>query len=353
MHSTIRRTVLFFIMLFVLLNVLCSIFREHDPLQTGGYEDYKRLPQGIVDAVYIGNSGVSRYWLCSEAYDKYGMVVFPLSTDGMPSWLVQSMVSEAYKYQTPELAIIDVRSFTQVLDENTCEAEIHYVLDMLPRLSVNRLTSIIRTIKVQSGSRAENIPPFGLSYFFPILSFHDKWMDHDIFNTEEEEDTRSFLGYYARKHYSVRGTTAEQERDLTNSVKDIQTEERVPLDPTAEKSLKELLCYLKKQDMNVLFLASPSYVDEELIGKYKTISDLLSEYEYEFLVINAADIGEYELNYKKDFLDRMHTSYSGAKKYTYYLADYLNTKYDFPDHRSDPDTSMLDRVSQQIEDFLT
>lgn len=330
------RTILFFIVLVIILNMLSFLFRESDPSQTGGYEDYKSLPEGSVDAVYIGNSGVSRYWICSEAYDKYGMVVFPLSTDGMPSWLVESMLCEAYKYQTPELAIIDVRAFTQVAAEDNCEAENHYILDRLPWFSANRIESVIRTIKVQAESKSKNMPKFGLAYFLPVLSYHDIWLDHDLFSTKEDEDVCSFLGYYARKYYSVRGISEEQASELEKSVNTSRQEKRVPIDPTAEKSLRRLIRYIEEKNINVLFLASPTQVDETLAGKYNTISDILSDSGYQLFAVNAADIGEYEFCYKNDFLDQMHVNYFGAKKYTDFLADYLKTEYHFTDHRNDP-----------------
>ena len=348
-----KRAIAFLIVLVLFLNLLCSVFRVCDQVQTGGYTDYKKLPKGSVDAVYIGNSGVSRYWICSQAYDKYGMVVFPLATDGMPSWLIQSMLCEAYKYQTPELVLIDVRAFAQAAVEDYTEASNHYVLDRLPWFSVNRLCSIIRTIKAQIESKSENMPKFGLAYFFPILSYHDKWLDHDVFNTEENEEEQSFLGFYCNTFRSVRKRLTQEEADaLEKSVNTVQTDKRVPLNQVSEKSLRKLLRYIDRKKINAVFIGSPTIVDEELIGKYNTISDMLSDYGYQFLVINAANIGDYAFDFKNDFYNQMHTNYLGAKKYTNYLADYLNSEYDFPDHRNDPDTSMFDGVSRKISEFL-
>ena len=110
----IMRFIAFSLCVCIMLTALCEVFELSDNLSyTKALNKYRDLPEDTVDAVWVGTSGVHRYWIPSQAYEDYGITVYPFSVNAMPTWLFTNAIDEVYAYQNPELIIIDVRAYAQ------------------------------------------------------------------------------------------------------------------------------------------------------------------------------------------------------------------------------------------------
>lgn len=62
----------------------------------------------------------------------------------------------------------------------------------------------------------------------------------------------------------------------------VKTNKRAELLENDEKTLVELLDYLKENDLNAMFVVCPYAITAEDYAKYNTMRDIVSEYGYDF-----------------------------------------------------------------------
>lgn len=340
------KTVLFLVALGIVALLLCDLFEYKNSNMTARYYTYKELPKGSVDAVYLGSSGVDRFWIPSEAYDKYGMTVYPLSTEGAQSWSVLPMLKEAFRYQTPKLVIIDIRPFIKMNSTttyNSADVCSRRVIDMLNFFSPNRYLMISNTVKALNTIYPEKESDY-MSYLFSFVRYHDMWSDPDFTFDNMGENEYEYLGFYMAKSYSVHKAEVSEPG---------YSSEMRAVDDVHMYFLRELLEYVRKEKINVLFVSSPKSIKVQQAATCNTIFDILEEYGIAYIDFNSREnVEKYPFDRKEDFYNSDHVNYYGAKKYTEYLGEYLYERYNLKDHRGDEDCIAWEGVSQIIEDRI-
>lgn len=328
----IFRCIAFALVFCMMLVVLCDLFESDNNTNFDmRFTTYRNLEKDTVDAVFIGTSGVDRYWIAPKAYEEYGMTVYSLSSDAMPTWLFTNMIDEAYTYQNPELILIDARAYGQ---DNSLvkpmDARARRVLDAMNFWSINRIKTAFKTMETIHSAHEEQ-SRFDLSYLFSVAKYHDKWAedDYEIKNNLGNKE-HEYGGFYMSGSLST-----FSEPQVTDSY-DFDLYE--PLDPVAEESLYELLDYVKEKNLNVLFVDTPQLRDETETGRANTLYKILDEEGIDYVNFFATDSDEMyviDFDYEKDFYNSGHTNYYGAEKFTDYFAQYIDENYDLPDRRGD------------------
>lgn len=333
-RKQIIRTIVFFILVFFVLVFLCSLFKYKISNISRRYQTFKELEDNTVDAVFVGSSGVDRYWIAAKAYDEYGMTVYPLSSEGLPSWLVKNMIVEAVDRQNPKLILIDTRPFTTSEVASTvtlADTRARRVVDMLDFFSLNRLDAIKRSV-AEMDKIDEESTKFDLatSYYLSFIRYHNKWSDDTFSFNELKQEKAAYLGFYIWKGSSIKQYKKASDPELT--------EKREPLDEIAEKYLYELIDYIKEEKLDVLFVDTPYSVKEEGMARRNTLFDIFEENDIPYITYNTADAYEaLDLNFKEDFYNSNHVNYYGAEKFTGAFMQYLHDNYDLTDHRDDAD----------------
>lgn len=326
----IVRTIVFFILLFGMLIVLCDLFEYKISNISRRYEKFKDLEDDTVDAVFVGSSGVDRYWIAAQAYEDYGMTVYPISSEGANSWLIKNLIVEAVSRQNPKLILIDSRPFTTTdPSENISLAETRArrITDMLPFLSLNRLDAVNRTMKYMHEIDPES-SRWTPSYYFSFIRFHNKWSDETFTFDELNENNAKYLGYYLYEGSSIKKRSKSGTYEFTN--------ERLPLADVNLKALNELLEYIEENNINVLFVDTPYPVKEEGCARRNTFYDILDEHGIGYINYNTPEMLDvHMLDGAADFYNSNHVNYYGATKFTTWFSEYLNENYDFVDHRND------------------
>ncbi len=319
-----------FVLIFALvLLFLCDLFETE---KTKPYSrrlcTYRECAEDTIDAVYIGTSGVDRYWIGAKAYEDYGMTVFPVSTDAMPVFLFTKALDEAFTYQNPQMVIIDARGFGQVNTEENMDTRSRRFLDSLKFLSKNWFSSVRKTLDAYEYLYPDAIDDHGLSFYLPFVKYHPKWKEDD-FGIKENIGMWAdpYSGFYMSKGQSIKQT--EQtfvEYDPTY---------KEALDPLAEKSLYEVIDYVKQKDVEVLFVDTPQFMSVSERGKAMTVYSILEEAGINY-VSYSNELDMFGLDPKTDFYNSGHVNYYGAEKFTKVFAKYLDENYDLPDRRNDP-----------------
>lgn len=323
------RVVAFALIACFMFLVLCDLFETEKtkPFDQRMYT-YRQYPEDTIDAVYIGTSGVDRYWIAAKAYEDYGMTVYPLATDAMPVWLFINAIEEAQTYQNPELFIIDARAFGQDNTAANMEVRARRFLDSLQYLSKNWFKSVRKTLDTIN-SVDETQSRWDASYYLPFIKYHSKWADEDFsihnnIGSWYSEDAGFFL-------YPTLSLKAREQKPV-----EYDPDLREELDPLTEKSLYELLDYAKENDIKLLFVETPKFMTEEDMGKANTLYDILEEEGIDYVSYIDGSEKEMGLDPKTDFYNAGHTNYYGAEKFTKVFAKYLDDNYDLPDRRNDP-----------------
>lgn len=324
--NQIMRTVAFLLVVSVLLLTLCDLFEYENSHISERIETYQELPKNTVDAVMVGTSGIDRYWITPKAYEEHGITAYPMSTDGMPSWMIKIMLKEAEKRQNFKLAIIDMRAFLNTYKEGSAkfDAAARRVIDGLDFFSLTRYEAINTTLKLRMKTGDPEAKRYDPSYFLSFIKYHSKWESED-FSFDEIEDPESLsLGFLMHSTASVKRQGAD--------IRTIRSTKRMSLDPICEEVFYDLLDYLKGKDYQVLFLDTPHCHSEIEAKRMNTMCDILEEEGFAYLVCDVED-GMYDL--KNDFYNDGHVNYYGAEKFTKWFGEYLKNSYDFPDRRLD------------------
>ncbi len=325
------RAIAFFVCVAIMVVGLCDLFEESNTENSNKrFYKFRNLPQNTIDAVMVGTSGTDRYWIPSQAYEKYGMTVYPMSTNSMPVFLLINLIEEVYTYQNPELLIIDIRPFTQDnIDTNRMDAKARLLLDVMAPFSINRVKAALNTMDAIKKVEP-NKSSFDLSLFFSFIKFHSRWTENSFRIQRNMGDVEhNYLGFYIGNKM-----ISKYNLNPTGYNPDIFVE----LDPLCEEILYELFDYIKANNLNVLFFDSPQKRDENDMGRSNTVYKILEKEGYNFVHYydaNDSDGITIDFDYEGDFYNSGHTNFYGATKFTEAFSSYLHENYDLPDRRND------------------
>ncbi len=326
------RSVAFFMAVAVMVLALCDVFElENTTNYNKRYYTYRNFPKGTVNAVLLGTSGIDRYWIPSQAYEEYGITVYPLSTDAFPAWLYKYAVDEALKYQDVDLLILDVRPFTlEKCEINDMDIRARRFIDVLPPFSINRIKSCFETMKIRDDVN-KSASRLDLSYLFPIVKFHGKWSDDEFLVSENWSNTpHEYLGFHVIDNATV--------RPAPQPTPEYAADNLIPLDKTIEKCLYDFLDYLKENELKVLFVDTPQVRMDIEIGRSNMIYKILEEEGFDcvhYYDENSESTFSIDMDLKTDFYNEGHANFHGATKFTTVFAKYLVEHYDLPDRRND------------------
>lgn len=289
----------------------------------GFYEEEKNT----LDAVYIGSSGTYAYWLAPLAWERYGITVFPFTCNSQPFEVAEYMIKEARKTQPDALYIVPIRTIRGT-SNTISDVAMHYLTDDMP-LSWNKIQLVWKMGDYMDLDWADR-----LEYLFPIIRYHSRWNELD-----EIDFVNSLDGLKGGSHYSSFLRTST---DISSSFQ--TTERNGTLADMTHDTLESLLEYCDEEQLNVLFVWTPSAItDEYKLARINTIKETIQEHGYPVLdmLLSVDEIG---IDLTKDYYNVGHTNIHGAIKITDYLSRYLVENYGFEDKRGSPAYSSWDEA---------
>lgn len=313
--KNIVRTLAFVLALIAALWVLSVPFTVDTPQSKRTVQGVLSQPEDTLQAVYIGNSGVYRFWQPAAAWECEGIAVMNLATASMPGVATQYLMEETLKTQDVDMFVVDLRAYT---DSELNEANLHNIIDFLP-LDFTRFKLVTRLCAYQ-----KYWPYEAVEYYFPVLRFHARWNELTADDLRPAEDDGTKGSYYTKSF-----------------LKDVQTEqtsfavseERTKPQKRAIRAFEQLLDYCGENDIEVLFVAAPLLEHVNQKERLNWFADMARERGFGVVNFNERavydDVG-LELD---DFMDNTHTNIFGSIKFTRYLAEYLAENYGLADLR--------------------
>lgn len=352
----ILRCSAFLLVVVCMLMMLCVLFEQtHGTTGDSVFHTYRELEKDTIDAVFMGTSGVTCYWLGSKAYEEFGMTVYSLASDAMPSWLYTNVMEEALAYQSPQLLILDIRPFTSPATQfDELDYRSRNLLDALKPFSANYIRSAFKTMKAIHAITGDT-PQFDVSYLLSFVKYHSKWSDgsysftHQLDGSKHENRTGGF--------YLDHTVTVKKEPMTPHLYSDAVTSDLLPIH---EAALHEVMDYIREKNLNVLFVDTPRvYTDMDAMGRVNTVFQILEKEGFDYVsFLTTAKDGSFsiDLDYNSDFFNSHHVNYYGAEKFTRAFSEYLNQNYALPDRRTNPGAKaywdgIYDYIKMTVEDY--
>lgn len=275
---------------------------------------YREDPKTL-DVVVLGASEVYSGFNAPEFYKKTGVTSYPYAYEGNPATLWKYELKEILHKQTPKLLIVEMNGV--VYDEEMLykAASIRYLADNMTLLPEKR----------DLVSRFGTDDP--LSYYFPIMKYHDEWMQPERIKNALSMIRMDLRGYSLLKGTLTHIVHAPYKEEITGYAPDVEQD----LHPDAEKSLREFLDECQGSGIeHILFVRFPHRVTGEkgyrALGRFNRAARIVNEYGYDYV-----DLDEYceEAGVEKpgDFYDSDHMMMDGQLKFTDFLAEYLTSRY--------------------------
>lgn len=339
MRRDIIGTIGFFLMGLVIYLGIYGIFgvsneySEHAEMMIEGYYEEE---EDTLDAVFIGNSHIYRYWQSAFAWEEYGIASSALSVSALPGSTMKNVAYEALKTQNPKVLVLDATAFAS---KDKVDNKVYLLLDNM-KFSLNYLDTVenyCNSAEVEGLDR--------LQYYFPIIQFHSRWKE-----IGEADFVQSYPSYL---------NSCYQEEFLTSTIKDrehVASDEREEIGEHNEADLRDLLEWCTRQEVEVQFLAVP-VLREDKLGMINRVGDIVKEYGIDFINYNEVELYEiFDFQVAQDFQDTNHTNINGSYKFTKVYGEYLAERYGLADHRGETDYASWDERAKAydalIEDYF-
>ncbi|MCR5041602.1 MAG: hypothetical protein K6C36_05800 [Clostridia bacterium] len=319
------RLICFSLCVLTVVCFLCHVFHYDKARMRNPVLTYAKLEKNTIDTVLIGTSGIHCSYIPGRAYDKYGITTYNCTIDGMRAWGVLPMMKYVLRYQKPQLMIMDMRPFIDSGDSTYNEQRSRYFNEIFPVFSYFRFIGVNQSLKYLS-QLDENTGRFDMSYLFNVVRYHDMWQDTLSFSVLKNSYAYTF-GFRLNKGELSTKTIPES----------AYSDERLDLLWYSEECLDEVIEYAEKKGVQLLFINTPMTITEERAKRMNTIHDKLDSFGIPYIdFCTKSGEEQYHFDKSEDFRDKSHTNYTGAKKVTDIVAQYVLDNYDVPDRSNDP-----------------
>lgn len=269
---------------------------------TGFYAEEKNT----LDVVAIGSSAIYRYLNNPFLWEEQKITSYNFAFPGQNIYLIENLIDEIEKTQSPELYIIEVRKFLLSEEDDDIKHSLNTTVNNL-KYSVNRCKMINKTIKN---------PLDSLYYYFDIIQFHSNWEKLSLSSLEYMDN---------EKKSKLKGWV---NIDTVNKVKytDWSTSKKMKISDNGMDIFNQLLDKIEKEDLNVLFLATPWKSNKMVQMKSNYLCEIIENKGYRYIDLNK-EIQNMDIDYNTDFYNGKHMNSLGAEKVTKYIGKYLKKTY--------------------------
>ncbi|MCR5502333.1 MAG: D-alanyl-lipoteichoic acid biosynthesis protein DltD [Lachnospiraceae bacterium] len=280
---------------------------------------YYELPENSADVVFVGSSGVYRFWQPAFGFKEEGIASTAFATSTLPGFCVREVTEEVLKTQSPKVLVVSPTMFLKV--DDLLENRI-YFLSMNMRPSKTRFHML--------GSFCDYLgTPYAdrLRFYLPFLQFHSVW------NEFFEGSFRRTIEPLLNSCYQGRFLEGQATGISHSATPDWE----LPVDERLERALRDYLDYCRGLDTEVIFYEPPIWESEGRAANSAYIKKIIQEYGFE--VIDFGSEENYrllKLDEDSDIMDGTHTNVRGSYKFSKVFAKMLKDRYDLPDRREDP-----------------
>ncbi len=292
-------------------------------------EIYEERPNSL-DAVFIGSSNTTRFWMPLVAWREYGIASCNYAMNSQRIESYRYLIEEARKTQPDAVYVLSINRSVLELPYEV----VHYQT-VLMHHSLTRLRLIRAYAKYNVTVRMKLA-----ELLFPLILYHFRW---DELSSWDFSRTIFAKGATRLSRFLTRIT------DINDNVNDDTV--RGEPDMQEEEVFLDLLDYLDRNRVRVLFLGTPQYDYPEEQASLNTLLDLIEARGYP--VLRAKEkVNEIGFDFSQDYYNVGHTNIHGAAKYTHFVANYLLENYNITDKRDNPEYADFDAAYEEYAPYV-
>lgn len=308
--KNIGKIILFICLLLLILRSLSYVMRTNGDSKerfSGFYAEEKNS----IDVLMMGSSTVGTSFCSPYMWDRYGFTSYPLSTNSQRPKAIKYLIEEGLKYQNPSLIVIEMRTFTADDEEmGSDEGHVREVVDNM-KYSWHR----VETINAVADHFEDKMP-----FYLDFLKYHT---NYGVLTQVEGWKQFNYTLKSDLKGFEIKDRIEQYRKEPTP---DVYTEDRLAIPANSEAVLRDLLAFLKENNLEALFVASPRADLEGYEEMMNYASDIVEEAGYNFLNLNYR-YAEMGFDYSTDIDDGAHTNVWGAVKCSEVLGQYIEDNY--------------------------
>ncbi len=307
--------------------------------------------ENVDQALFLGTSHSEFGASPMEIYEDAGIVSYNLSTSVQPIEVSYYLLRSAFESQSPDVVFLDVSNL--YFDDSFEEKGWHYVIDGMPfgktKIAMARKYATLFNEKESFDLSCEK--DF-INALFPIFQYHTRWSELSEVDFDDiwSDFFYATAGYCLHSH-RVPSITVEEMNEIAASLEEADAPYEISYVGEKNESgdAEESLYSVEITDRKLTYLSLIKELCESkgatlVLVKYPVIWDPVSyasawTEERSAMTERLAD--EMGLEYldflydidtgfdsRMDFCDGgMHCNYSGAKKISLYLSDYLQNRF--------------------------
>jgi hypothetical protein len=266
------------------------------------------------DVLFIGACDVYENYSPVTLYREFGIASYIRGGPQQLIWQSKAMLEDALRYETPQYVVFDVCSVKYGAPQS----------EPYNRLNLDELAfSSVKLRAVQdSALKGESV----LSYFVPLLRYHERWRDIT---------TDDFLYFFNTKQVGFNGYFMRSEVKAVDIIPKAPALTDYTLSETAMTTLGDITSICKENGISLILVKSPTiwpaWYDQwdEQIADYAGAQGLL----YYNLTDMAYETG---VDFTTDTADGgLHMNVYGAEKLARWLGGVIRQNGDSDDHRGD------------------
>lgn len=309
----------------IFTSIIWFVFVHCTYLLRGNKRDYiaglKTMDENSIDVIFVGASNVFTYWRPVKGWTDCGITSFDYTSSGMDAETYPFLIRECLKTQHPKVFVVDVRKLLTGLHDDEITVNLRNGIDSMP-MNLNRFKAINYFCDLNGIPKTDAI-----SLYFDIIQYHDNYStlksDYSWDLWDNIAKNQNYLTAGVGDAFIQYFTRPENETDAISKL------------PAASYAiLEELMKVCNENDVELLLVASPFYIQKEQQEEMNAVSAFANEFHVPFIDMNKR-YDEIGVNFESDFMDRSHANISGSSKYMAYLENYLIAHYSIPDHRDD------------------
>ena len=301
------------------------------------FREFYELEPNTVDVLFFGSSVGVTAFSPMELYNNYGITSYNLSSEEQSLPVSYFWLQEALRTQHPKVVMVEpffLFSYHGYYYDplNTSETSVRQSMDPM-KWSPVKINAIREICELDETYNA-------LSYFFPIIRYHDRWK---YINLEElsQKNERGLMGYSPGFKTHVKGVTYEPFERLYDTKLEAQ--------PVMMQYLTRMAELCREEKINFVVVKTPATA--HILEKNNTIHEFTDQYGGDFIDFNESEVYYDGLDYwyEDDNSDAEHTNHWGAVKVMDYLGNYLVEECGLEPHEDEQWASLDEPYQQRIE----
>ena len=313
--KTVKRviSVIVFLAVFFTLFSLCD--RILSRKETDGWwnvtakiDGFYNSPKNEYDVMFFGSSNTYCSFNPLIIWEKTGVKSYVFATQQQPIWATYYYMKDAFKRQSPDLAVLDVLMLSK--NEEYYDDGVNYTFcDNMP-FSIDKMR-----LAYASAPKGERL---GLVLRF--LKYHTRWSELE---KSDFEYRKKDMSDYSKGFYVL---TSKTDKAVHTDLEGVTG--TLPISDKNREYLDRIISLCREKNIRLIMVKAPSNSTAEEKMYYNEVEKIAEENGVEFVDYNMC-YDEIGLDMGEDFFDERHLNIYGAEKFTDYFVkncDYFEGK---------------------------